>query len=114
MSTTPCWLAEASSPLLDLSRTSQTLNTSSRELGLLLGACALVVVPILVWAVYFRKRRRRHRSDMALNPGQATYKPHRRRSRRREHRRRNPTLAETGGLPPVRQVAEASEPQAQV
>jgi hypothetical protein len=38
--------------------------------------------------------------------------PHRRkwRRRRRDHRPRNPTLAETGGLPPIRQPRPPETP----
>ena len=43
------------------------------------------------------------RSRLGLNEGK--------RRRRRAHRRRNPTLAETGGLPPIR--AESSAPPAE-
>jgi hypothetical protein len=37
---------------------------------------------------------------------------YRRRVRRREHRLRNPTLAETGGLPPIRQTEPPPPPPA--
>ena len=51
------------------------------------GAIALVAIGALTWVFYFRKRARRRR----------------RKSRHRhEHRLRNPTLAQNGGLPPVR------------
>ena len=46
----------------------------------ILGGVGLATLLAVIWALFFRKRRRL----------------------RREHRRRNPTLAETRGLPPVR------------
>ena len=84
----------------------------------LYGVVATVVALVLVWAVFFRKHARelsRYRSphgsrDASFNPavrdgrgaGPGLRKRRKWRRRRREHRPRNPTLAETGGLPPVR------------
>jgi hypothetical protein len=74
------------------------------------GAIGVVLLPVVVWAVFIRKRRRRrsHRSYPAnsaplrssRSEGSGEHKHSRR--RRRHHSPRNPTLAETGGLPPVR------------
>lgn len=89
-------------------------NGSFRDILLLCAAVALVTMIALIWAVYFRKRRRHHHhhehhspaasavtaSGQASNVQSSTHR--RRRRRRRPHRPRNPTLAETGGLPPVR------------
>jgi hypothetical protein len=86
---------------------------------MIFGAIGLVTLLVLLWAAFLRKRRRRrsehshsHRhssgsaeiteptkDESATSP--AAKRRHRRRSGRR-HRSRNPTLAETGGLPPVR------------
>jgi hypothetical protein len=73
----------------------------------------------LTWAVFLRKRRRRrhehhHAPHHSSTPAEVAETPakedapappekrrHRRHSRHR-HRPRNPTLAETGGLPPIR------------
>jgi len=51
------------------------------------GVFVLIAVGALIWVFYFRKRRRK-----------------RRHKHRHERRRRavNPTLAQTGGLPPTR------------
>jgi hypothetical protein len=76
----------------------------------------LVVGLIFVWAVFFRtkghqhrRHHRHHKAPAAPAPapaGQVPFRPphHHRRRRRRHHTefRRNPTLAETGGLPPRR------------
>ena len=85
------------------------------EEGLIVfGAIAVVIAILFIWAVYFRRRGRRRKhhhhseSQRAVLPPRedhpAPVKHGRGRSRRsrREHRPRNPTLAETRGLPPVR------------
>ena len=86
---------------------------------LVFGAIGLVTLLALIWAIFLRKRRRRrhshhhaHRHESpptetpaAPNDEDATAPPQKRRKWRRSHRKhhqRNPTLAETGGLPPVR------------
>lgn len=56
-------------------------------------AVVLAAFGILLWAVMFRKRRRR--------------KHHKRREQRGE-RKLNPTLAEIGGLPPLRPPDKSS------
>jgi Na+/melibiose symporter-like transporter len=54
---------------------------------IMVGVFALIAISSLIWVFYFRKTRRRHR---------------RKHRHHREHRVANPTLAETGGLPPAR------------
>ncbi|MFM8420079.1 MAG: hypothetical protein ACKOEQ_08150 [Verrucomicrobiota bacterium] len=88
------------------------------------GAYALVSMAVLavlllavVWAVFIRKPgrgRRRERGRLTSAPPPAGSGGKSRRRRRRSERR-NPTLAETGGLPPLREdgrpgTAGASEP----
>ena len=53
----------------------------------MLGVFLLIALGALIWVVYFRKKKRKRRHK------------HR---HRRERRSANPTLAETGGLPPSR------------
>jgi hypothetical protein len=85
------------------------------EVLLVCGAVLAISLIAVLWFVVNNKRRQRHsrhhgRSHhFGMNPGAksrepALAMPHRRkwRRRRREHRPRNPTLAETGGLPPIR------------
>jgi hypothetical protein len=48
--------------------------------------CPIVI--IVIWAVFFRKK--------------GHHRPHKHRHHRRVRRQLNPTLAQTGGLPPVR------------
>jgi heme/copper-type cytochrome/quinol oxidase subunit 2 len=65
------------------------------DLFIVLAAIFLLVLGIFFWALFLRKR-----------------KGARRRIRRRhhhEHRTANPTLAQTGGLPPVREEANPTQ-----
>lgn len=75
-------------------------------------AAALVVLAVLLlWAVFLRKpARRRERGRLieqkssapkARSEGESGRSSGRRRRRRESHRPRNPTLSETGGLPPL-------------
>ena len=97
----------------------QTLSAATRERLIIIGAMTLVTVGVLVWVVFVRKSRRRqhkphHGHHHAPEPAQdavaveddgESAEPRERRKwrrARRPHRPRNPTLAETGGLPPVR------------
>jgi FtsZ-interacting cell division protein ZipA len=104
------------------------LDPATKEWLIILGAVALVALLALIWAVFLRKPHRRrhshhhhhhrhHHSDesselQASNEAQAPapQEKHRRRRRHRHHRSLNPTLAETGGLPPIR---PEEPPQAQ-
>ncbi len=84
------------------------------QILIIIGALSLVTIGIFIWAAFFRKpgshphcRFRRHSPEPAADrtgePGLLgrifSRKRHR---RRRRERPRNPTLAEAGGLPPVR------------
>jgi len=82
-----------------------------------LGAVLLVTLVLFLWARYLRRPTRqraehyKYPEPEPANPQDPTpeektehHSHHRRRYRKRkhEHRGRNPTLAEIGGLPPVR------------
>ena len=58
-------------------------------LAILLVICFFIGV-VVVWFALFRKKGKKHRKR-----------------RRHRHRHKNPTLAETGGLPPIREVKKA-------
>jgi cytochrome c-type biogenesis protein CcmH/NrfF len=58
-------------------------------------AVALAAIGVLLWAVVFRKKRRR--------------KHHHKHRTHHESRNPNPTLAETGGLPPLRPSEKPSD-----
>ncbi len=92
----------------------------AQDILMVLGAGLVLLVLLIVWAVYLRRRshnhrhHHHHRSEAPGTPSarvdeadatettSTTHHHHRRRRVRREHRGRNPTLAETGGLPPPR------------
>ena len=61
---------------------------------IVLGAAILVTLVAMVWILFFRKNKR-HR--------------HRRRRQHNGYQQPNPTLAQIGGLPPVRPDAKFSE-----
>ena len=112
------WLADAEP--IDLPGAKGWPADARFDVFAVVGALALIVLLVLVWAVVIRKPRRRHHRhghhhhgsrQWGMNPDaqpEAEAAPGekpaetRRRRRRREHRSRNPTLAETGGLPPIR------------
>lgn len=117
------------SPGSGLQKTSQLVFT---DLLLIIGAGIIVTALLILGALYAHKQRRhrrhRHKHHHHHTPVQAKvmdiepdenpeeiassaedsektsghHRHHRRRIRRRDHRGRNPTLAETGGLPPLR------------
>jgi hypothetical protein len=94
-------------------------DPATRERILIFGAIGLVTLLVVLWAIFLRRRRRRRREHHhshhqssppaevveALTGQDAAARPYKRRRRRRSShslRPRNPTLAQTGGLPPVR------------
>jgi hypothetical protein len=112
--------------LADIMAPSRPIPPIAYEFLLVFGAMTLASLLALIWVVYLRRRRRhrhshhhehRHSShstetSVGTNDADAPSKPEKRRRRRsgRQHRPRNPTLAETGGLPPIR-PADPPAPQ---
>ena len=115
------FLAQVDSPEQSLSKL--LTGPAMRERLIIFGAIGLVALVLLLWAVLIRRKRRHrhshhhhhhhhhhHSSGSDENPtasqngsGPVTSEGKRRRRRRHHrHRPRNPTLAETGGLPPIR------------
>ena len=86
-----------------------TLNAdtqhSLRGITPVLLSLVAVVALVVFWAVYIRKsprtRRRGALLDGEADSGRLSSSGRRRRRRNRERRPRNPTRAETGGLPPA-------------
>lgn len=84
----------------------------SSQLAPILAAVLFVVFGMIVWAVFIRKPKRAPVRGRIITPEEAarhlrsrhgsSQEGGRRRRRRRAGRSRNPTLAETGGLPPIR------------
>src|SRR5262245_45242253 len=91
---------------------SKSYSYGLREILIIIGVALAVSAALFIWAAFWR-RRRSHRSSHHRHgnaqpggePSPPTSKRHRRRHRKASHpdkRPRNPTLAETGGLPPPR------------
>ena len=86
------------------------VNSPSAELVVVIGAAILVSLLVILWTIFFRKKPRRHRGTFYNSPSSGSNSSNAdsqsssgsRRRRRRKERPRNPTLAETGGLPPLR------------
>ena len=80
-------------------------KTPVREALIVVGVLIILALVLFLWAKFVRKSHRRHVSGMLYKKESRTgsgFGPRRRRRRHRGHRPRNPTLAETGGLPPPR------------
>jgi ABC-type nickel/cobalt efflux system permease component RcnA len=99
---------------------------------IVLGAILLVALAVLIWAIMFHKRgatsshhhrhphrphhRRRHgsfRDDFQKTTAgikEIIEKGKRQHHHRHEHRPMNPTLAQTGGLPPIREESKPPPP----
>lgn len=82
----------------------------SFENTILIGAMFLLVALIFLWASFVRKPRKHRYKQHRSNPAPAKIAPldesdttRIRRRRRRTGRPTNPTLAETRGLPPIRE-----------
>lgn len=97
-------LASASRGLPSIPGQPTVVARNFNEVFLILGAMGLVIGLVLIWAVFIRKPKVDKRAKV-LEPyvedePRSSSGKKRRRKRRRAHRPRNPTLAETGGLPP--------------
>jgi len=92
----------------------KTMTPADQNRLIIVGALAVVTLLIFIWAVFIRKPGRRSRShshthhhsrpqcDTADGDASVLLKRRKWRRQRRPHHPRNPTLAETGGLPPIR------------
>ena len=116
----PCLLLAAAGildPIEDATlhpRTPDTLfSTQVRDVLLIVGAAVIMALILFLWAYLTRKNRQRHsastrgaRAIYRAEKGALASDGRRRRIRKRRHEhpenlRRNPTLAEAGGLPPL-------------
>ena len=84
---------------------------NNTDILIILTAAVAVAVAIVIWLVFFRKsepeeyeypepKPAQAARDEAVEPGERRRR--RKRRRVRDHRPRNPTLDQTGGLPPPR------------
>lgn len=116
MNISPIFAAPTLNDLPDFSRGSRIVANDLTIVILLIGG---LVLAIIAWAVFIRGPRKHpeevNRQPLAANPdpyvtvtedGRERHKK-KRRVRRRDHRQRNPTLDQTGGLPPPRDPHES-------
>jgi hypothetical protein len=119
-------LLAASNPLdnnpLPEAQTSQLFGLRLHDLLLILGVAVALGLVLFLWAYLTHKSRRRHHSSQSLSKpiyraekkssDPASGERMRIRRKRRRHPDnlpRNPTLGETGGLPPIRPDDPPSE-----
>lgn len=98
---------------LDLPTNTKVPGLVSKDLVLILGLAALLFGGLISWIAFVRGPKK-HPSERRPPPATPAHPRvtvtddgrervrKKKRSRRREHRQRNPTLAQTGGLPPPR------------
>lgn len=105
--------------LPNIDRTSGRGTQYWMDVAIIIGAAAVIALGFVIWAAAFRNRGRRRRSNQIMGAGERSHSgksdtEHRRRKSRGErYVHRNPTLAETGGLPPVRPEGSDPSPSAQ-
>jgi hypothetical protein len=93
--------------LPDLLQGSRSGPGSGGTVAVVLMSILGVVLVVVLWAVFVRKpARANERGRLVPSSGsgtdESTADGGRRRRRRRERRGRNPTLSQTGGLPPLK------------
>ena len=116
MSILPIFAAPTLTDLPEYSRGSRLVVS---DMTLVLGAIVLIILGLVFWVVFIRGPRK-HPDEQHEPQLEANSKPavtitedgrerHRKkkRMRRRDHRHRNPTLDQTGGLPPPRDPQES-------
>ena len=86
------------------------------DFGIIVGAAFIVTAGVMIWAKFFRTRRRRRYAkaipimgnDHERDVAEEEHPRRRRRSHGEHFTKRNPTLAQTGGLPPLRPEPDES------
>jgi len=100
------------------------MQGDSTDVLILLGAIAAVAMIVVFCVIYFRKDEKRRRRSHRHHHHRKSYREQiqkttsgikeiirqRRRRHRHEHRALNPTLAQTGGLPPLREEGKLPPP----
>jgi hypothetical protein len=108
----------AAQSIQDLPQKSHGSRIVASDMTLMLVAIGAVLGVILFWVIFIRGRKE-HPEIAKRKPLEAKPNPNvtitpdgrervrkKRRERRRDHRQRNPTLDQTGGLPPPRDPRE--------
>jgi len=91
-------VSDPAEALLELQNRASPNHFLSPQTILLLAVIFLLGAILFLWAAYIRKPRRRATANKVIE--NSTLKISDRSRRRRRSKRRNPTLADTGGLPP--------------
>ena len=101
---------------VDLPKTSKVPGLVASDLILMVGLAALLFGGLISWIVFVRGPRKHPSENRTFTKSTPSVtitddgrERHRkkRRNRRRDHRQRNPTLSQTGGLPPPRDPEES-------
>lgn len=99
---------------IDIGTPSKVPGLVASDLILIVGLAALLFGAIITWIVFVRGPKTPKESRAKpITPAVTTTEDGRervrkkKRTRRREHRQTNPTLAQTGGLPPPRPPEES-------
>jgi hypothetical protein len=104
---------------LDLPTSTKVPGLVASDLILIIGLAALIFGAIITWVVFVRGPKKHPAERRDFKPPAATVKMtadgrerrrKKKRERRREHRQVNPTLAQTGGLPPPRGPEQIADP----
>lgn len=104
---------------VELPKTSKVPGLVASDIILMIGLAALLCGGLITWIVFVRGPKKHPSETHTYNNTKATpavtvtedgLERHRkkRRTRRRDHRQRNPTLSQTGGLPPPRNPEESA------
>ena len=91
---------------------------SEHEIALVLGAAGVIALLVILWAIFIRKPQPKDSGRYIYPSGRggqlrgsdSSVPGEKRRRRRRRRRRAKPTLAEAGGLPPIRSEAFPEDP----
>jgi hypothetical protein len=84
---------------------SKTIIPGMGDAFFIIGICLLLGIAVLFWVVFLRKG---SKNRTALHT--KTSSGSRKRKRKERYTHRNPTLAETGGLPPIREEGPDNNP----
>jgi hypothetical protein len=116
----PLLLAAAQQNIKDLPEHAPGSRMVASDMTLLLFSVGAVIAAIIFWAIFIRGPKKHpeiaNRKPLEAKPNpNVTITPDgrervrkKRRERRRDHRQRNPTLDQTGGLPPPRDPRETT------
>ena len=88
------------------------MSPTRHYLILTLVVLVFLALGLAIWAMFVHDPNRTKKSHHNRNRGDSEKRKRKWRKRRREHRPMNPTLAQTGGLPPSRDPSLGPRPEA--